>query len=89
MSRSALFASLTLLIFASPAVADATSAQRAACTPDVMSLCMSEIPDVAAIKLCLKRERPRLSVACRTVMDAAATPNQRMSSTGIPARTAE
>lgn len=89
MSRFALIASFALFSLASPALAEATSAQRAACTPDVMSLCMSEIPDVAAIKLCLKRERPRLSAACRSVMDAAATPNQRISSTGIPARTVQ
>ena len=87
MSRNALIASLTLLALATPAMADATSAQRAACTPDVMRLCMAEIPDVAAIKLCLKRERSNLSVACRVVMDAASSPNQRISSAGAPAAT--
>ncbi len=89
MSRSALIASLTLLAFVTPALADATAAQRAACTPDVMRLCAGDIPDVDAIKVCLKRERPRLSVACRSVMDAASSPNQRVSSAGTPARTAE
>ena len=48
-----------------------TAAQRAACTPDVWRLCSSDIPDVGAIKSCLRRERAQLSVACRTVMDTA------------------
>ena len=51
--------------------ADATAAQRAACTPDVMRLCATDIPDVGAIKSCLRREKTRLSVACRTVVETA------------------
>jgi hypothetical protein len=51
--------------------AEATGAQRAACTPDVWRLCASEIPDVGAIKVCLRREKARLSVACRTVIETA------------------
>lgn len=57
-----------------PAFAEATSAQRAACTPDVWRLCASEIPDVGAIKVCLRRERVKLSASCRTVMDEADRP---------------
>lgn len=76
MSPKALLAALSLLAVATPALAEATSAQRAACTPDVMRLCVSEIPDVGAIKLCLRRERARLSLGCRTVMDEAASPKQ-------------
>lgn len=57
-----------------PALAEATSAQRAACTPDVWRLCASEIPDVGAIKACLRRERVKLSASCRTVMDEAERP---------------
>ncbi|MGJ0620206.1 MAG: hypothetical protein ACR65Z_05765 [Methylocystis sp.] len=52
-----------------PAAAErGTSAQRAACTPDVFRLCASEIPDVNGIVSCLKREKAQLSQACRLVM---------------------
>ena len=44
-----------------------TSAQRAACTPDVFRLCASEIPNVDKIVMCLKREKPRLSAGCKAV----------------------
>lgn len=53
-----------------PALAEATAAQRAACTPDVWRLCAAQIPDVPGIKACLRRERARLSPGCRVVMDA-------------------
>jgi len=69
--KSCAFALLGLLVIAAPAVAETSSAQRAACTPDVWRLCAAEIPDVGAIKSCLRRETPRLSAACRIVMDEA------------------
>ena len=34
-------------------------------------LCASEIPSIEGIKACLRRETPRLSAGCRTVMDTA------------------
>ncbi len=46
-----------------------TTADRAACTPDVWRLCSSEIPDVPAIKACLRRQRKILSTACREVFN--------------------
>ncbi|GJE60159.1 hypothetical protein [Methylobacterium trifolii] len=76
MKQRSVIAILSLLTLTAPAYAEATSAQRAACTPDVWRLCASEIPDVGAIKLCLRREKPRLSAGCRTVMDAAEKPVQ-------------
>ncbi len=57
------------LLAAAPALAEVTAAQRAACTPDVWRLCSSEIPNVEGIKACLRRETPRLSAGCRTVME--------------------
>jgi len=39
------------------------------CTGDAFRLCSSEIPDVAAITACMMKQRARLSVGCRTVMD--------------------
>ncbi|GJD61174.1 hypothetical protein [Methylobacterium frigidaeris] len=56
---------------ASPAFAEGTSAQRAACTPDVWRLCAGEIPNVSGITACLRREKPKLSPACRQVMHEA------------------
>jgi hypothetical protein len=46
-----------------------TEEQRAACTPDVFRLCGAEIPDADKIVACLKREHPRLSVACQQVFN--------------------
>ncbi|MDP4021322.1 hypothetical protein Q8W71_01695 [Methylobacterium sp. NEAU 140] len=58
---------LALALLATPALAE-TSTQREACTPDVWRLCASDIPNVGAITQCLRRERARLSDACRTAM---------------------
>lgn len=67
MKTVATLALFSLIAVTVPAFAE-TDAERSACTPDVWRLCASEIPNVEAIKLCLLRERPRLSLACRTVM---------------------
>jgi hypothetical protein len=40
---------------------------RRLCTPDVMRLCSSEIPDVERIKACMHRQRANLSEGCRSV----------------------
>jgi hypothetical protein len=58
------------LILAGPVAAEerGTATERAACTPDVFRLCMSEIPNVDGIVACLRREKAHLSNACRTVM---------------------
>lgn len=69
MKLSTALAALALLTVAAPAVAEVTAAQRAACTPDAWRLCASEIPSVEGVKACLRRETPRLSAGCRTVME--------------------
>ena len=46
-----------------------TEQQQLACTPDVFRLCWSEIPNVSQIVVCLVREKPRLSEACRAVFE--------------------
>jgi hypothetical protein len=53
--------------FATPSLAVGTAEERAACTPDVFRLCSSEIPNVDRIVACMKRERSKLSSACRAV----------------------
>jgi hypothetical protein len=44
--------------------------QRAACTPDVLRLCGSAIPNVDRIVACLKQQRPNLSKSCQAVMNS-------------------
>lgn len=46
-----------------------TEEEQAACTPDVLSLCLFEIPNEDRIVACLNRKRDRLSPACRAVID--------------------
>ncbi|WP_128565896.1 hypothetical protein [Methylobacterium crusticola] len=53
---------------ATECLAQASSDQRAACTPDVWRLCASEIPNVPGITACLRRERVNLSPGCRAVL---------------------
>jgi hypothetical protein len=48
--------------------AAATLQERAACTPDVLRLCSSDIPNVERIVTCMKRERSKLSRACARVL---------------------
>jgi hypothetical protein len=81
-SRSILFrqglasAGLLALVFAATpsaaefSLASVTSAERAACKPDVFRLCASEIPNVGRIVACMKRERSKLSPACAAVVHA-------------------
>jgi len=62
--------------FASAAAAEyrGTCARQLACTPDVMRLCGSEIPDVGG--KALRRNEARLDASCRAVFqsNAEATP---------------
>lgn len=57
-----------------PALAQGTPAQRAACTPDAFRLCAGEIPNVDRITACMRREKSRLSDACKLVFDKVETP---------------
>ena len=47
--------------------AAATVEERSACTPDVLRLCSSDIPNVERIVACMKRERSKLSPTCAAV----------------------
>ena len=66
--KSASFALLALIVGAAPAAAE-SRADRAACTPDVMRLCAAQIPNVAAITVCLRQQRANLSAGCRLAID--------------------
>jgi hypothetical protein len=52
---------------ATPAAAQGTPAQRAACEQDAYRLCSQFIPDENRTANCLRRNRLRLSPACRTL----------------------
>lgn len=45
-----------------------TPEQRAACTPDVMRLCLSSIYSVKAILACMARNKDSLSDRCRSLL---------------------
>jgi len=57
-----------------PGPMQGTAQDRAACHPDVVSLCQAELRtnqcDVFAILGCLQRNRSRLSAACRHVLES-------------------
>jgi hypothetical protein len=66
---------LALTCYATPSAAEfklssVSAEERAACQPDVLRLCASEIPNVGKIIACMKRERKNLSPACSAVVDA-------------------
>ena len=46
-----------------------TAEQRRACRPDVYRLCAGEIPSVAKITACMRRNKANLSDACKAVFD--------------------
>ena len=46
-----------------------TPAQRTACRPDVFRFCAGEIPNVARITACMRRNKANLSDACKAVFD--------------------
>ena len=43
--------------------------QRMACTGDVFRLCAQNIPDISAIRACLREQKPQLSPDCRAVFE--------------------
>jgi hypothetical protein len=59
--------SLATLIFAAPAMAQGTQAQRDACTGDAMRLCSEFIPDPGRTGACLNAKKAQLSPDCRAV----------------------
>jgi hypothetical protein len=72
-ARFAIAAGCAMLsLFAGHAIADnghsGTAEEQAACTPDVLSLCLFEIPNEDRIVACLNRNLDSLSPACRKVI---------------------
>lgn len=58
---------------ATPAAAQGTPAQRAACEQDAYRLCSQFIPDENSTASCLRRYRMNLSPACRAVFSGRAS----------------
>jgi hypothetical protein len=58
-----LAAAMALLSASAPGQAqDFTAEQRAACTPDAFRLCASEIPNIPAISVCMRKNRSNLEL---------------------------
>jgi hypothetical protein len=58
-------------LFSSASFALGTAAQRAACTSDVMRLCMSSLGSDNGIISCMKRNRSSLSARCKATLPPA------------------
>jgi hypothetical protein len=61
---------LALATFATSSFALGTAEQRAACTPDALRLCSSQIPNIPAIVACLRQNKPNLSKPCQAAMNS-------------------
>jgi hypothetical protein len=71
-SVAALLAFALMASFAaSPATAQGTPEQRAACEGDAMRLCGNHAPDVQRITACMHAKRSQLSPRCRAVFGGA------------------
>ena len=53
-----------------PSFSQGTLEQRLACTPDVLRLCSTFIPNADEITICLGEKKTELSDACRTAFEA-------------------
>jgi hypothetical protein len=60
---------LTAILAPTPATAQGTPEQRAACEGDAMRLCSAHVPDVQRITACMSQNRRNLSPGCRKVFD--------------------
>jgi hypothetical protein len=58
---------------ATPAAAQGTAAQRAACERDAQRLCFDAMPDERRTESCLRRNRASLSPGCRAAFSGKAS----------------
>ncbi|MGC2126211.1 MAG: hypothetical protein WA649_00310 [Methylovirgula sp.] len=77
VSRIVLAALLSLAAVASAKAFEVTAEQRAACTPDALRLCASEIPDIGRITACMMAKQASLSPQCRAVFQTASREDSR------------
>jgi hypothetical protein len=78
MLRQSMIALAAIFTLSSPASAqlplplplpEGTPEDRAACEGDVRRFCQHAIPDNMRVLACLQQNRPRISVACRRVLE--------------------
>lgn len=65
---SVLAVAMIAAMTATGAMAQGTTEERAACTPDVRRLCKSAGDETFAVLACLKQNRAKLSKACEKVL---------------------
>jgi hypothetical protein len=53
-----------------PSVFDGTPQEQAACRPDSTRFCRDAEPDTFRVLACLQRNRAKISVACRKVLES-------------------
>jgi hypothetical protein len=73
LARSWILAAM-LSASATPGFAQGSLEQQLACTPDVLRLCSTFIPDADAITACLRDKSAELSDACRPAIEASTNP---------------
>jgi hypothetical protein len=61
---------LALATLTTSSFALGSAEQRAACTPDALRLCSSEIPNISRIVACLRQNRSNLSKPCQAAMSS-------------------
>jgi hypothetical protein len=69
LTSSLVVLALALATFSTSSFAIGTAAQRAACTPDALRLCRSEIPNITRIVACLRQNKQNLSKPCAAAMN--------------------
>ena len=69
-TRTMAWLTLGAALFTLPASAESLDAEkRRLCTGDAMRLCMNEIPDVALVTACMRKQKDNLSQGCKSVFD--------------------
>jgi hypothetical protein len=80
LTAGAVVLALALVTFSTSSFAIGTAEQRAACTPDALRLCSSEIPNIPRIVACLRQNRSNLSKPCQAAMNSPLANSTRASS---------
>jgi hypothetical protein len=69
-TRTMTWLALGAALVTSAASAESLDAEkRRLCTRDAMRLCMNEIPDVALVTACMRKQKDSLSEGCKSVFD--------------------
>jgi hypothetical protein len=59
---------LSATLFSTASFALGTAKQRAACTPDVMRLCMTSLGSDSGIITCMTKNKDKLSARCKATL---------------------